>query len=312
MKNVSIIGGGNVGTNTAFFLAENGTASVTLVDVKEGVPTGKALDLMEAGPLRGYDTMIRGTNDIGAIEGADVVVIAAGRVRKPGEQRIDLYLDNAPVVRSICADVKRLAPNAIVVNAVEPIDSMTLLAQETLGFDRKRVLGVGGLLSSTRLRHAVASALDISPREVTALVVGPHRQSMVVLRDSVRVAGIPAVQLLGAEKLEALVEEVRTAGDTILQMAQHSTSYYAPSAAAQALIQAICRDTHDILPISFRLEGEYGIHGLAVSVPAQVGLSGVEKVLPAPMSEQEKKAFAAAADELRAAIDRAQKRQSAS
>jgi malate dehydrogenase len=311
MKKVSIVGGGNVGTNTAFFLAENGTASVTLVDVKEGVPVGKALDLMEAGPLRGYDTTIRGANAIAEIEGSDVVVIAAGRVRKPGEQRIDLYLDNAQVVRGICADVRKYAPNAVVVNVVEPVDSMTLVAQEALGFDRKRVLGVGGLLSSTRLRYAVAHALDISPREITALVVGPHRQSMVVLRDSIRVAGIPAVYLLGADRIETLIEEVRTAGDTILQMAQHSTAYYAPSAAAQKLIEAICRDTHEVLPITFRLEGEYDVRGLAVSVPAQIGLSGVEKVLPAPMSAQEKQAFAAAAQELRAAIDSAQKRESA-
>ncbi len=311
MKKVSIVGGGNVGTNTAFFLAENGTASVTLVDVKEGVPFGKSLDLMEAGPLRGYDTMIHGTNDVAEIAGSDVVVIAAGRVRKPGEQRIDLFLDNAKVVRAICEEIKKHAPNAVVVNVIEPVDSMTLVAQEALGFDRKRVLGVGGLLDSTRLRYAVACALDISPREITALVVGPHRQSMVVLRDSIRVAGIPAVTLLGADRLESLIEEVRTAGDTILQMAQHSTSYYAPSAAAQKLIEAICRDTHDVLPVSFRLEGEYDVKGLAVSVPAQVGLNGVEKVLPAPMSEKERQAFAAAAQELRAAIDSARKRESA-
>lgn len=309
MKKVSIVGGGNVGTNTAFFLAENGTASVTLVDVKEGVPTGKALDLMEAGPLRGYDTTIRGTNDIGAIEGSDVVLIAAGRVRKPGEDRADLYLDNLRVVREVCAQIKKLAPQAVVINIVEPIDSLTLLAQEELGFDRHRVLGVGGLLSSTRLRYEVACSLGVSPREVTALVVGPHRQSMVVLRDSVRVAGIPAVFLLGEERLSTFIESVRTAGDTILEMAQFSTAFYAPSAAATMLIEAVCRDTHDILPISFRLEGEYGVHGLAVSVPAQVGAGGVEKVLPAPMSASEKKAFAAAAAELRAAI--AQKRQSA-
>lgn len=309
MKKVSIVGGGNVGTNTAFFLAENGTASVTLVDVKEGVPFGKALDLMEAGPLRGYDTTIRGTNDIAAIEGSDVVVLAAGRVRRPGEDRVDLWLENGPVVRAICAEIKRLAPGAVVVNVVEPVDSLTLLAQEALGFPRTRVIGVGGLLSSTRLRYAVACALDVSPREVTALVLGPHRQSMVVLRETVRVSGIPAAVLLGEDQLSKLIEEVRTAGDTILELAQQSTAYYAPSAAAQTLVEAICRDTHDVLPVTFRLDGEYGIRDLAVSVPAQVGLSGIEKVLHAPMSADEKRAFAAAAEELRAAIGRAQKRQ---
>lgn len=252
MKRVAIIGGGNVGTNAAFFLAENGTASVTLVDVKEGVPTGKALDLMEAGPLRGYDTGIHGTNDIEKIAGSDVVLVAAGRVRRPGEDRSDLYKDNAATVRAICADIKRLAPGAVVVNVVEPIDSLTLLIHEELGGDRRRVLGVGGLLSSTRIRYLVSSALGVSPREVTALIVGPHRQSMVVLQDSIRVSGIPAAQLLGEERLAAIVEEARGAGDAILQMAQHSTAYYAPSAAVCALVEAVVRDTHAILPVSVR------------------------------------------------------------
>jgi malate dehydrogenase len=163
MKQVSIVGGGNVGTNTAFFIAENGTAPVTLVDIKEGVTTGKALDLMEAGPLRGYETRIRGADSIKAIEDSHIVVIAAGRVRQPGEHRTDLYQDNAKTIRAICQDIKRLAPHAVVVNLVEPIDLLTRLAQLTTGFDRQRVLGVGGLLTSTRLRHLISRELGVSP-----------------------------------------------------------------------------------------------------------------------------------------------------
>lgn len=302
MKRVAIIGGGNVGTNTAFFLAENGTASVTLVDVKEGVPTGKALDLMEAGPLRGYDTGIHGTNDVEKIAGSDVVLVAAGRVRRPGEDRSDLYKDNAATVRAICADIKRLTPGAVVVNVVEPIDSLTLLIHEELGGDRRRVLGVGGLLSSTRIRYLVSSALGVSPREVTALIVGPHRQSMVVLQDSIRVSGIPAAQLLGEERLAAIVEEARGAGDAILQMAQHSTAYYAPSAAVCALVEAVVRDTHAILPVSVRLEGEYGVAGLCVGVPAQIGAAGAERILEVRMRDGEARAFRAAVDEFKAVL----------
>lgn len=302
MKRVSIIGGGNVGTNTAFFLAENGTAAVTLLDVKDGVPVGKALDLMEAGPLRGYDTMIEGTNDPERIAGSDVVLIAAGRVRKPGERRGDLYKDNAATVREICATVKRLAPGAVVVNVVEPIDALTLLIQEELGADRHKVLGVGGLLSSTRIRYLVSAALGISPREATALIVGPHRRSMVVLQDTIRVSGVPAAALLGRDRLEEIIEDARGAGDAILEMAQHSTSYYAPSAAACTLIEAVVRDTHAILPVSMVLDGEYGVKGLAAGVPAMIGRDGVEKVLEVRMSADEQRAFAAAIDELKAAI----------
>lgn len=301
MKRVSIIGSGNVGANTAFFLAENRTASVTLVDIKEGLPTGKALDMMEAGPLRGYDTTIEGTNDIGRIEGSDVVVIAAGRVRSPREQRVDLYLDNKEPVQAICRDIARLAPEAVVVNVVEPVDGLTFLAQETLGFPRQRVLGVGGLLSSTRLRHLVSAELGVSPHEITGLVIGPHFQGMVFVKDTIRICGVPVAKLLGEERLFAIIEEARRAGDTILDLAQRSTAYYAPSAAAETLIEAIVRDTHAILPVSLRLQGEYGIEDLCVGVPAQIGQGGAEKVLELRLPEDERRAFDRAVADLRAA-----------
>ena len=312
MKRVGIIGSGNVGTNTAFFLAENRVGAVTLVDIKEGVPKGKALDLMEAGPLRGYDTVIEGSSSMDSIAGCDAVVIAAGRVRKFGERRIDLYLENAETVKAICHQIKRLTPDAVVINLVEPVDSLTLLAQVTLGFERHRVLGVGGLLSSTRLRYLVSDALAISPREVTAMIVGPHRSSMVVLKDTVRVSGIPAATLLGEERLDALIEEVRSAGDTILQMAQWSTAFYAPSAAACGLIEAVVRDTHAVLPVSMRLDGEYGLKDLSVGVAAQIGLRGVEKILTVKMNDRERQDFDSACSELRELITQAKTLQAVS
>jgi malate dehydrogenase len=307
MKRVSIIGAGNVGTNTAFFIAENRTASVTLVDVKQGMTTGKALDMMEAGPLRGYDTRVTGSDHIDSITGSDVVILAAGRVRRPGEHRRDLYLDNFATVKSICEGVKHLAPDAIVVNVVEPIDSITLLVAETLGFDRHRVVGVGGLLTSTRIRYLVSSALGISPREVTALVVGPHRDTMVVLEDTIRVAGVPAVTLLGRERLDAIIAEAKKAGDTILQLAKSSTSYYAPSASVAALVEAIVRDSHAIFSVSVCLRGEFGVNDLAVGVAARMGSEGVEKIIDPGMSDEESKAFIAAAADLRASIELARK-----
>jgi malate dehydrogenase len=304
MKRVSIIGSGNVGTNSAFFIAENRSASVTLIDIREGIPVGKALDLMEAGPLRGYETAIRGSTEIKDIAGSDVVVIAAGRVRRPGERRIDLYLKNAPTVKEICGWVAQYAPQAVVINLVEPVDYLTLRAQEALAFERHRVLGIGGLLSSTRMRYLVSSALGVSPREITALVVGPHRRDMVVLRDSVRVSGVPARKLLGEERFAGVVEEVRRSGDTILDMAQHSTSYYAPSAAVAALVEAIVRDTHAILPVSVRLHWEFGLNDICLSVPCMVGGKGVEKILQVEMGEEERAEFVKAAAELKTAIER--------
>jgi malate dehydrogenase len=298
MKRVSIVGGGNVGTNTAFFIAENRTASVTLVDVKQGVTTGKALDLMEAGPLRRYDTTIRGADDIAAIEGSDVVVIAAGRVRHPGEDRTDLFRDNSKTVRAICESIKKLAPKAIVINVVEPVDLLTLLAQQTLGADRFRVLGVGGLLSSTRLRYLVSHAFGVSPREVTGLVIGPHRRTMVFLRDTIRISGVPAASLMDTASLEGLIEEARAAGDTILTLSQRSTAYYGPSAAAAALIEALTRDTHAIMPVSIRCQGEYGVKDLAIGVPAAIGAGGVERVLELRLSAQEEQALLSAVSQL--------------
>lgn len=299
MKKVSIVGSGNVGANSAFFIAENRSASVTLVDVKEGLPQGKALDLSEAGPIRHYDTNIRGAGSIEEIRGSDIVIIAAGRVRNPNETRDDLYRDNAALMKNICEDIKRLTPDAVAINIAEPVDRITLLVQNLLDFDRRKVLGIGGLLSSTRLRFLVSKALGVSSREVTGMVVGPHGPSMVILRNTVRVSGIPADQLLPKEEFDAILDEVRRAGDTILHLAERSTAFYAPSAAVAALVEAIARDTGTILPVSFRLQGEYGLSDIAVSVPACIGSGGVDNVVPVTMNASEEEEFQKAAAELR-------------
>jgi malate dehydrogenase len=305
MKQVGVIGSGNVGANCAFFIAENRAASVLLVDVKEGLSTGKALDISEAGPIRHYDTAIRGSNDIGAIRGSDAVVIAAGRVRRPGESREDLYRDNGQLVPRICADIREFAPEAVVINVIEPVDMTTLLAQKLLGFDRMRLLGIGGLLSSTRLRYLVSTALGVSPREVTGMVVGPHSADMVVLRNTVRISGIPAEILLAKEQLDSIVAEVRRADDTILYMSQKSTAFYAPSAAIASLVDAVVRDTKAVLPVSIRLEGEYGQLGVAVSVPARIGARGAEQIVEVDMNSLERTEFKDATASLRASLDRA-------
>jgi len=303
MKRVSIIGSGNVGTNTAFFIAETHAADILLVDVKDGIAAGKSLDLMEAGPVRGYTAAIRGTGRIDDIAGSDIVVITAGRVRKPGENREDLYLDNAATVQAVAREVRRLAPNAIVINVVEPIDLITLLIQETLQADRFKVVGVGGLLTATRIRYLVSRTLGVSPREVTGLIIGPHHPSMVFLQDTIRVSGIPAATLLGERRLGQLIEEARTAGDTILQLSQRSTSFYASGAAVAALVEAIVRNTRALLPVSVRCEGEYGVTGLAIGVPAYVGEQGVAGILQLKLAPADRDAFDRAAVALKTAHD---------
>ncbi len=303
MKRVSIIGSGNVGTNTAFFIAETRIANVLLVDIKDGVAAGKSLDLMEAGPVRGYSTSIHGTARIDDIAGSDIVIITAGRVRKPGQNRGDLYRDNAPTVRAIAQDIRRLAPGALVINIVEPIDLLTLLVQETMQADRFKVMGLGGLLTATRIRYLVSSTLGVSPREVTGLIIGPHHSSMVFLRDTLRVAGIPAETLLGAKRLGELIEEARNAGDTILQLSQRSTSFYASGAAAAALVEAIVYNSRELLPVSVRCEGEYGVQGLAIGVPAYVGEQGVAGILQLKLSPSDREAFDGAAVALKTVHD---------
>lgn len=303
MIKVSIIGSGNVGANSAFFIAENRSASVTLVDIREGLPKGKALDLSEAGPIRGYDTRILGAGSIEDIHGSDIIVIAAGRVRNAAETRNDLYRDNAVLMNKICEDIKRLAPDSVIINIVEPVDRITLLVQKLLAFDRKKVLGIGGLLSSTRLRYLVSNALSVSAREGTGIVVGPHLPCMVILRDTVRVSGIPAEKLLPKDSFEAIIHEVRRAGDTILQLAEKSTSFYAPSAAVAALVEAVARDTGAILPVSFRLQGEYGLNDIAVSVPASIAAGGVSHIVEIQMNASEKEELRNAVAELRASME---------
>jgi len=311
MKRVGIIGSGNVGANTAFFIAENRTAHVTLVDVREGLSTGKTLDMMEAGPIRGYSSRLTGADEIAAISGHDVIILAAGRVRKPGEKRIDLYLDNSKIVTELCGRIRELAPYAVVINVVEPVDSLTLLAQESLGFDRFKVLGVGGILDGTRLRYLVSKAVGVSSREVSGLVIGPHRRTMLALKDTIRVSGVPAAFFLGEERVDALLEEMRGAGDTILDMAQHSTSYWAPSAATARLVHSVVVDTRAVMSVSVRLEGEYGVTGLCVSVPAVIGKDGVQRIVDAGLSDSEQKAFLAATADLRSAVEQEKARRMA-
>jgi malate dehydrogenase len=279
MKKVSIIGSGNVGVNSAFFIAETAAANVTLVDIQEGISTGKALDLMEAGPIRQYRTTIEGSDDVASIAGSDVVVVTAGLVRTPGQARGENFKDNEVILRAIAADVAELTPDAVVIVATSPVDGMVKAFIDATGFDRMQVMGLGTLLDCTRMASMVADAMNISPLDVNAVVIGSHTSRMVVLPEFTRVNGIPITALLTPEQVEKIVEDTRQAGTLIIELAKRHSAYYAPSAVISQMVEAICIDTSKVIPVSVLLEGEYGIRGVPLSVPCKLGARGIEKIL---------------------------------
>lgn len=299
MKKVSIVGSGNVGVNSAFFIAETAAAHVTLVDIQEGISTGKALDLMEAGPIRNYRTSIQGSDDIEAIAGSEVVVLAAGSVRAPGQDRSELFKDNARIVKDLAARVLELAPKAVVVVATEPVDAMTQVFVRETGFGRNRVMGVGGVLDSTRMAHFVAEALNISPRDVTAMVIGSHSRHMIPVIEYTRVSGIPVDQLLSEEQLARIVDDTRHAGTLIVELAKRSSAYYAPSAAIAQVVEAVAIDMKKVLSVSVLLEGEFGIRDVALSVPCRIGAAGIEDILEIRLGEEVERALHDAAEAVR-------------
>ncbi len=298
MSQVSILGSGNVGANTAFFIAETGVEDVLLYDLQEGLAAGKALDMMEAAPIRKYRNRLRGAEAMAEIAGSEIVVLAAGRVRRPGMKREDLFAENRALVAEIAPRVAELAPQAVVIVATEPVDSITLEFVQTSGFPRERVLGVGGCLDATRLRYAVARELGVSMEDVSAMVIGRHSTTMLALPRYSSVSGVPLPQLLPPQRVQALVAETAGAGDLIVQMAQRSSAFYAPSAAVADIVNSIHMDLRRVLCLSLVLKGEYGLAGVALSLPAVIGKGGVRRVLTPRLSEEELDSLKRSASEL--------------
>ncbi len=299
MKKVSIVGSGNVGVNSAFFIAESAAAHVMLIDVQEGISAGKALDMMEAAPIRRYRTKIDGSDSITDIAGSDVVVIAAGLIRAPGRDRMEHFEENAATVREICSAIVEHAPDAVVITAAEPVDAMVKVIKEATGFDRKRIMGVGGILDSTRMAHFVSEELGVSPRDVNAMVIGSHTKRMVPLPFYTRVNGVEITQLLDAEAVGRIVEDTRKAGDVIVDLAKRANAYYAPSAAIAQLVEAICIDLGLIRSVSVLLDGEYGLEDVAVSVPCKLGEGGIGEIIELNLNEETRQALAASAEPVR-------------
>ncbi|HET6486642.1 MAG TPA: malate dehydrogenase [Spirochaetia bacterium] len=279
MAGVSIIGSGNVGANAAFFIAEKGVTDVLMVDIATGLSRGKALDVMEAAPIRRYRNTISGSDSLEDIRGSPVIVVAAGAIRAPGMRREELYGANAGLIRDLAPRIARLAPDATVLMATEPVDGLTTLFVRASGMPRTRVLGLGGVLDSTRLRALIALELQVSSEIVSAMVIGRHSDDMVCLPRYCSVSGVPLPLLLPQPRIASLVEQTRSAGDLVVELAKRSTAYYAPSAAIAEIADSIHMDLKRVFSLSILLQGEYGCQDAALSLPVVIGEKGAARVL---------------------------------
>ena len=300
MNKIGIVGAGNVGATSAQRIAERELArEVVLLDVAEGIPQGKGLDMAESAPVERFDTRLIGTNDPGALAGCDLVVITAGIARKPGMSRDDLQATNADIVGTVSEGVRDVAPDAIVVVVSNPLDVMTYVALQKTGFPPHRVVGMAGILDSARFRFFIAEALDVSVEDVTAFVLGGHGDSMVPLPRYSSVAGIPLTELLDGDTIDAIVQRTRDGGAEIVGHLKTGSAYYAPASAVAEMTAAIVHDKKRILPCAAYLTGQYGIHDLFVGVPIKLGARGVESIIEIGLTPEETAALQKSADEVR-------------
>jgi malate dehydrogenase len=290
-KKVTVIGAGNVGATLAQRIAETDLADVVLVDVVEGVPQGKALDLMESGPILGYDSSLAGTNSYEDTAGSDVIVITAGLARKPGMSRDDLLAANAGIVRACAAESGKRSPEAVMIVVTNPMDVMAFVAMRATGFPRERVIGMGGVLDSARFRTFIALELGVSVESTHAFVLGGHGDTMVPLPRCSSVAGIPITEMMDKAAIDRLVERTRNGGAEIVALLKTGSAYYAPSAAALEMVEAVLLDKKKILPCSAYLTGEYGVDGVFAGVPVKLGAKGMEQVMEVKLNADEKAAF---------------------
>jgi malate dehydrogenase len=301
---ITVVGAGNVGATVAQYTVEKELGDVVLVDVIEGIPQGKALDLAQAGPVHGYDSALTGSNGYDETANSDIVVITAGMARKPGMTRDDLLFKNAEIVGSVVEQVARRSKNAILILVTNPLDAMVQLAWKRSGFPPERVIGMAGVLDSSRFRTFIARELNVSVENVTAFVLGGHGDSMVPLPRYSTVAGIPITELLPRDRIEALVTRTANGGAEIVNFLKSGSAYYAPGASAVEMVEAILKDKKKILPCAAYLKGQYGVQGLYVGVPVKLGRSGVEQIIEITLTPEEQAAFNKSADAVRELVDK--------
>src|ERR1700736_338875 len=300
---ITVVGAGNVGATLAQRLAERGYADIVWVDIVEGLPQGKALDMLEAGPIVGYDSRVTGANGYDETAGSSICVITSGVPRKPGMSRDDLVKTNMAIVRGVTQELVRRSPQAILIVVSNPLDAMAQLALDVSGFPRERVIGMAGVLDTARFRTFIAQELNVSVRDVQAYVLGGHGDTMVPLARMCTVAGIPISQLIPPERIEQIVQRTRDGGAEIVKLLGTGSAYFAPSASVLQMVDSILLDKKMIMPCAGYLQGEHGINGLFVGVPAKLGANGVEQIVEIELSENERALLRKSADAVKELVE---------
>src|SRR5882672_6936603 len=298
-KKITVVGAGNVGASVAAWLTVTGTFDVVLVDVVEGMPQGKALDLAQVGPVVGSDATIIGANDYGPTSGSDLFIVTAGIARKPGMSRDDLLKTNTGIVKAVAEQIKRTSPNAFVIVVSNPLDAMCYVMKQVTGFPRERVIGMAGILDSARMATFIAQATQVSVKNVTAFVLGGHGDTMVPLPRYTTVCGVPITEILPKEKIDEIVRRTANGGAEIVALLKTGSAFYAPSAAAVQMAEAILFDKQLVLPCAVWLQGEFGLKDVFVGVPVKLGAKGLEEVIPLNLKADELAALAKSAESVR-------------
>lgn len=302
-KKIAVIGAGQVGATCALMLAQRGLGDVVLLDTAQGMAQGKALDILQTAAVELFDSHVRGTSDYAQTDNSDVVVLTAGSPRRPGLTRDDLLSINAGVVAGCCREIKKHSPEAVVIVVTNPLDAMTFVAKRELGFPRERVIGMAGVLDTARFRTFVALELAVSARDVQALVMGGHGDSMVPMPRHCFVGGVPLTELLPSDRIQTLVERARRGGDEIVKLLETGSAFYAPAASIAQMVEAVLRDQRRVLPCAAWLEGEYGVRGLFVGVPCVLGGRGLEDVCEIALDEDERGFFENSVARVRQLVD---------
>ncbi|MGQ9482937.1 malate dehydrogenase [Chloroflexus sp.] len=302
-KKMSIIGAGFVGSTTAHWLAAKELGDIVLLDIVEGVPQGKALDLYEASPIEGFDVRVTGTNNYADTANSDVIVVTSGAPRKPGMSREDLIKVNADITRACISQAAPLSPNAVIIMVNNPLDAMTYLAAEVSGFPKERVIGQAGVLDAARYRTFIAMEAGVSVEDVQAMLMGGHGDEMVPLPRFSTISGIPVSEFIAPDRLAQIVERTRKGGGEIVNLLKTGSAYYAPAAATAQMVEAVLKDKKRVMPVAAYLTGQYGLNDIYFGVPVILGAGGVEKILELPLNEEEMALLNASAKAVRATLD---------